>query len=124
MNVVVMVLVLAGCGSQTTVVDRSGTGAVIGHALAGPTCPVANENVPGCEAVPVAGTVQLTTGGHVEATAPLDAGGAYAANLPPGTYQLTVDVDGRTFPVCPPQRAVVTAGAETVVDYSCDTGIR
>ena len=117
-------IAVMGCGSPASSVDPPGTGAVIGHALAGPTCPVAGTGGPDCEVVPVAGTVEFRQGGRIIASVPLDANGAYSATLEPGTYQASIAVQGRTLPVCPEHDASVVGGRETVLSFSCDTGIR
>lgn len=119
----VSVLLLAGCGSGVSH-PSAATGRVRGHALAGPTCPVERPGQPDCEPAPVDGVVEFVRDDRVVSSAPLDAAGAYAAEVPVGTYQVTVDVGGGPFPTCEPLDVEVTTGAAVVADISCDTGIR
>ncbi len=120
--VVAALSLLVACGATE---PQSGTnGRVSGHALAGPTCPVEQPGDPNCQPKPVQGSVQFAQGEHVVSAVRIDASGAFAAEIPAGTYTVTVDTGGNAFPVCAPVGVEVRADADAVVDISCDTGIR
>ena len=120
--VVAAVSLIVGCGTTS---PRSGSnGRVSGHALAGPTCPVEQPGDPNCQPKPVQGSVQFAQGEHVVSSARIDASGAFAAEIPVGTYTVTVDTGDNAFPVCAPVEVEVRADAEAVAEISCDTGIR
>ena len=129
MIVVAALSLIGGCGaassqSGTTGSHTGATGRVSGHALAGPTCPVERPGDPNCQPRPVQGSVRFARGGHVVSSNPIDAAGAFAAEIPAGTYTVTVDTGENPFPVCTPVEVEVRANADAVVDISCDTGIR
>jgi hypothetical protein len=90
-------------------------------AHAGPTCPVERPDEP-CPDVPVDATVRVSANGVDVATGRTDATGTYSADLPPGTYRVTVDT-GSMLPRCEPVDAEVI-DRDITVDVSCDTGIR
>ena len=120
--VVATLSLIGGCGAASS---QSGTtGRVSGHALAGPTCPVERPGDPNCQPRPVEGSVHFAQGDHVVSSAPIDAAGVFAAEIPPGTYTVTVDTGDNPFPVCTPVEVVVRADADAVIQISCDTGIR
>ena len=120
--VVAAVSLIVGCGTTS---PRSGSnGRVSGHALAGPTCPVEQPGDPNCQPKPVQGSVQFAQGEHVVSSARIDASGAFAAEIPVGTYTVTVDTGDNAFPVCALVEVEVRADADAVVEISCDTGIR
>ena len=120
--VLAAVSLLVSCG---TAGPQSGSnGRVTGHALAGPTCPVEQPGDPNCQPKPVQGSVEFAQGQHVVSSARIDASGAFAAEIPAGTYTVTVDTGDNAFPVCVPVEVEVRADADAVVDISCDTGIR
>ena len=127
--VVAALTLIGGCGSASSQSGTAGpgggtTGRVSGHALAAPTCPVERPGDPNCQPRPVQGSVRFAQGGHVVSSNPIDATGAFAAELPVGTYTVTVDTGDNPFPVCTPVEVEVRADADAVVDISCDTGIR
>ena len=96
---------------------------VEGGVTAGPTCPVQR---PGqsCPPAPVAGAVDaLDNSGQVVASSVIGSDGAYQLSLPAGSYTLHVRHDGM-YPRCPDVSAMVSDGAMTHVDISCDSGIR
>ncbi len=113
---------ISGCGTDTPLSDSIGR--VSGHALAGPTCPVELPGDPNCQPNPVQGSVQFSQGEDVVSSISLDAEGGFAAEVPAGTYTVTVDTGDTPFPVCTPVDVEVQADADAVVDISCDTGIR
>ena len=120
--VVAAVLLIVGCG--TTGPQSGSNGRVSGHVLAGPTCPVERPGDPGCRPKPVQGSVQFAQGEHLVRSVRIDAGGAFVAAIPAGTYTVTVDTGGNAFPVCAPVEVEVRPDAEAVAEISCDTGIR
>ena len=130
--VAALTMQIGGCGSAssqsgTTGPQTGANGPVTGHALAGPTCPVERPGDPNCQPRPVQGSVRFAEGGHVVSSNPIDATGAFVAELPAGTYTVTVDTGDNPFPVCTPVEVEVLladADADSVVDISCDTGIR
>ena len=120
--VVAALSLLVACGATG---PESGTnGRLSGHALAGPTCPVERPGDPNCQPKPVLGSVQFAQGEHVVSTVRIDASGGFAAEIPAGTYTVTVDTGDNPFPVCAPVEVEVRADANAVVEISCDTGIR
>ena len=120
--VVAVVSLIVGCGAAS---PQSGSnGRVSGHALAGPTCPVEQPGDPNCQPKPVQGSVQFAQDEHVVSSVRIDASGAFAAEIPAGTYTVTVDTGDNAFPVCTPAEVEVRTDADAVVEISCDTGIR
>ena len=127
--VVAALSLIGGCGAASSQSGTTGpqggtTGRVSGRALAGPTCPVERPGDPNCQPRPVQGSVRFAQGGRVVSSDPIDASGAFLAELPAGTYTVTVDTGENPFPVCTPVEVEVRADADAVVDISCDTGIR
>ena len=120
--VVAAVSLIVGCGAASP--QRSSNGRVSGHALAGPTCPVEQPGDPNCQPKPVQGSVQFAQGEHVVSSVRIDASGAFAAEIPVGTYTVTVDTGDDAFPVCALVQVEVRAGTDAVVEINCDTGIR
>jgi len=92
---------------------------------AGPTCPVERPDEP-CPDVPVRGTVQVrlagATDGEVQVSGPTDTAGNYRAELPAGSYVVTVDT-GAPLPRCEAQTFTVL-DRDVEVDIPCDSGIR
>ena len=121
-TVVAAVSLIVGCGAASP--QRGSNGRVSGHVLAGPTCPVEQPGDPNCEPKPVQGSVQFAQGERVVSSARIDARGAFAAEIPVGTYTVTVDTGDNAFPVCAPVEVEVRADADAVAEISCDTGIR
>jgi hypothetical protein len=116
------VLLMVGCGSVSRQPDSNGR--VNGHALAGPTCPVEQPGDPDCRPVPVQGIVQFEQGDNVVTSVQINDSGGFAAEIPAGSYTVTVDTGDNPFPVCPPVEVDVRADVDAVVEISCDTGIR
>lgn len=119
----VAVLALISCGSDHGIGSEP-TGRVVGHVLAGPTCPVERPGGPACPPAPVAGLVEFVQDGRIVTSVSTDAEGGFEHELPAGTYTVSVDVGDRPFPVCGSVDVEVVADAETNVDIDCDTGIR
>ncbi|MEP7113997.1 MAG: hypothetical protein ABI862_12080 [Ilumatobacteraceae bacterium] len=119
---VAAVSLIVGCGVASP--QRSSNGRVSGHALAGPTCPVEQPGDPNCQPKPVQGSVLFAQGEHVVSSARIDPSGAFAVEVPVGTYTVTVDTGDNAFPVCAPIEVAVRAEADAVAEISCDTGIR
>lgn len=118
---------LAGCGTEGSAPagDQSG---VAGRVHLGPQCPVETAGDP-CADEPAAGvdvTVaeqlpgELYAAGEVVATTTTDADGRFRVEVPPGRYVVTADA-GMS---CELMDARVMAGAYSLVDVPCDTGIR
>ena len=133
------VTLLTGCGSSEKATTNgssssatsstkgtnqaSGSAGVTGHVTAGPTCPVQRQDQP-CPTAPVQARVEAVDGsGQSVAHTDSDAQGAFTLDLAPGEYTLRV-VTNAAYPRCPDTPAVVTEGARTQIDITCDTGIR
>lgn len=111
----------AGTGGGST--DVSG---VVGRAVSGPTCPVAQPNDPTCDPAPVPGAIlviRAADGAEVGATE-TDANGQFVLELPPGDYVLEPQpVEGILgTPASIPFR--VTPDERPFLDVTYDTGIR
>jgi hypothetical protein len=119
---VVAVSLIAGCGSDSPRIGSNGR--VTGHVLAGPTCPVEQSSDTKCQPKAVQGSVQFEQDGDVVGTIDIKIDGAFATEIPAGSYTVTVDVGDNIFPVCSPVEVEVQANADAVVEISCDTGIR
>ena len=117
----IALLLIANCADNKPI---DSYGHVRGTALAGPTCPVEQIGDTNCQPKPVQGEVQFIQDGEVVDTALIDANGKFAADIPIGSYIVTVDVGDNIFPTCPPVEFEVRGEIETVVDLNCDTGIR
>ena len=115
-------VLLGACGN--TAAPAGPLGSVLGTALQGPTCPVERPGDPACAPRPVVGTVEFRQTNRVVATAAIDSAGAFVAELPPGSYTVTVNVGTNQFPACAPTELRVTAAMTTTVAVACDTGIR
>ena len=119
---VVASMLLGACGESST--PAAAVGSVRGTALQGPNCPVERPGDPACAPRPVVGTVEFRQTNRVVATAVIDSTGAFRAELPAGSYTVTVNVGTGPFPTCPPTELSVTATAIATVTVRCDTGIR
>jgi len=103
-------------------------GTVSGRVLLGPTCPVMkNPPDPACADKPYQTTIQIIKVNSPQA-APFkvissDQQGNYSVTLPAGEYNFQPQ-GANILPRCTAQDITVTAGANLVVDFSCDTGIR
>jgi hypothetical protein len=99
------------------------TARIEGRVLAGPTCPVESPGAE-CDPVPWTGTVRATgeDGGVYETET--DDGGAYAIDLPPGTYVVVAVTGSGAPPTGVPQTVPVVEGQPLRVDLEVDTGIR
>ena len=125
---VAIVLLVVACAPGPTAPPAGSQVHVSGHVVAGPTCPV--ERIPpdpACAPRPVAdATVRIigTTTGAMVVEAVTDADGAYAVEVPPGSYRLE---GGAGMPgIGPPAPVPFTAveGVPMTVDLPVDTGIR
>ena len=109
-------------GSPAPVTFATG---IRGVALAGPTCPVARPNDPGCAGRPVTGAVihVIAADGVEAATLTTDASGGFAVELTPGSYRVIADgVEGLMR--SPEPVSVTVKGSVVDVQLSYDTGIR
>lgn len=105
----------------------TGTGTLRGTVTIGPNCPVARENVscpPSPEAYTSREVAVTNASGTVVAKTHFATDGTYHFTLSPGTYSLNVTSTGAGYSKELPQSVVITAGQETTVDFSLDTGIR
>ncbi|MGH9275771.1 MAG: META domain-containing protein [Acidimicrobiales bacterium] len=106
--------------STSSTTSQSG---VRGTITAGPTCPVERPDQP-CPPQPLAVHIlAIGSDGTTVAETESAGDGSYQMALPAGHYTLRVDTGG-TFPTCPDSEVTVEAGAQAVVDITCDTGIR
>lgn len=120
--VAIALLTLAGCSDNNRA--NNSFGHVRGTVLAGPTCPVEQTGDTNCQPKPVQGVVQFRQDGDVVDTALIDENGEFAADIPIGSYTVTVDIGDNIFPICSPIEIEVRPEIETVADINCDTGIR
>lgn len=104
------------------------TSGVSGYVHVGPTCPV--EKVPAdpkCADKPgVDLNVLIKREGETAAVASLttDDSGRFRASLPAGSYIASVDNGGAALPNCAENSFKIKSGEFTVIDISCDSGIR
>jgi len=123
-----VVLLVAGClGAPSP--PATATSGFYGVAMLGPTCPVQRDPPdPACADKPYNGTLALTTsdGARTVTTFQPDAQGAFNVSVAPGTYDVQrADAGASSLPRCAAERPiVVTQGAWTLANVSCDTGIR
>ncbi|HEV7663169.1 MAG TPA: hypothetical protein VGQ62_06510 [Chloroflexota bacterium] len=107
--------------------DASGS-FLVGQVLIGPICPVVRIGQGNqCADQPYAGTLSVrTTSGDQEVTQVLaDAQGAFATELPPGTYEIVpLSPPGAILPRGIPQTVTLDAGQTTTVEVHYDSGIR
>lgn len=113
--------------STTTTVLPSNSG-IQGKVSLGPMCPVMRDPPdPNCDDKGYQTNVQIIAVGSPKsspyATVQTDKDGAYKIMLPPGKYAVQ-PVGGNTFPYCGMQEVTVKSGVVSVVNVSCDTGIR
>ena len=108
--------------------SRPASTGVAGRILLTSLCPVGGGTCPAPK--PTEGTVRIETvtgkgggGGQVVARANSDGNGNYAAEIPPGRYQLIAENSGG-YPVAKPSVATVEAGVVTQTDVYLDSGIR
>ena len=77
-----------------------------------------------CEPKPVQGNVQFTQGDKVVSSVGINEAGDFEIEIPAGTYTVTVDTGDNIFPMCSPVEVEVQPNLDSVVEISCDTGIR
>ncbi len=117
----------------TCIADSSGGGGILpynsgvrGTVLTSPTCPVEqNPPQPQCAAQPYATTVAVFRANNSVtpfATTRSGIDGSFQISLPPGQY--TLGAGESMLPRCEHPSATVGATGYTVVNISCDTGIR
>lgn len=95
-----------------------------GTVSAGPTCPVERVGDP-CPPRPVQTALQLrTAAGTVVASGSSGGDGGFSIAAPPGSYTLETPPGSSAYPRCQPVQVTVTTGTYTLVDMTCDTGIR
>ena len=111
---------------KTLSVGAGGSG-VSGYVHVGPTCPVQQYPPdPNCADLPlVDGTVALSRSDSaiVVAQGRTDRTGHFTITVPAGSYKVTTSV-GSPLPRCQETEAAVPVGDFTVIDISCDSGIR
>ncbi len=115
-------MLVSACGDTVPTVGP--VGAMRGTALAGPTCPVERPGDPSCVARPVVGIVEFRQNDRLIATRVIDATGGFTAELPVGTYTVSVNAGTKPFPTCAPTELTIAAATTATVDVRCDTGIR
>ncbi|HEY3144495.1 MAG TPA: hypothetical protein VGJ86_25420 [Acidimicrobiales bacterium] len=94
---------------------------VFGKVTAGPTCPVAQAELP-CDPRPVDAEVEARTSvGEVAGSTHTDATGAFS--LAPASYTLTA-VTRAALPRCQAVPVTVASGPPMQANIDCDTGIR
>ena len=117
---------ISGCGEQISPAE-SGSG-IAGVVRLGPQCPVEVEGQP-CPDIPAPGVRvliaqqlpgELYGAGDRAAETTTDTKGRFRVAVPPGAYVVTAEA-GMS---CEFMDAVVAAGAFTVINVPCDTGIR
>jgi hypothetical protein len=116
----------AGCGPPQ---DHPSDGvALVGRAVAGPTCPVVTEPPdPSCEDRPVAGAkiVVRDEAGEMVATAETAEDGTFSVSVAAGRYQLVPQpVEGLLGTAAPVEVVVPDEGMPEPVIIFYDTGIR
>lgn len=128
LTIVVAVSFLAGCGDQGDPGPTRDQSGIAGRVHLGPQCPVEIVDDP-CADKPAAGSKVTVAkqlpgdsyaGGEVVARTTTDADGTYRVTVAPGNYVVTADA-GMS---CELMDARVTAGAYSMVEIPCDTGIR
>jgi hypothetical protein len=122
-SLLLLAVILAGCGTAASPPVPASSGTVIGRVLAVPGCPVERANSP-CPGIPVRGArVRALRGGKVVAAVRSRSGGAFQFRLGAGTYTLTA-VNAGGYPSA--ARAVITVrpGARVSVTLTVDSGIR
>ena len=102
------------------------TGTISGTITTSPTCPV--ERIPpepGCAPRPYATSIEIKQIGKtfILKTIKSDDLGKFNTELPLGSYELK-PAGGSVFPSCGSTTVQVESGQNSVVDISCDTGIR
>jgi len=104
------------------------TGTISGRVTMGPTCPV--ERVPpepGCAPKPLATSINIREVGKqkISKTIQSDSSGAFKTALSVGSYELeTFNNNGAILPRCEKVTVLVKEDQNSIVDISCDTGIR
>ncbi len=119
--------------SATIVVSKNpvsvSSSGINGYIHIGPTCPVEMYPPnPNCADKPFANAkvnAVIKSSGALAKTVKSDAGGNFYMTLSPGTFIIKVSAEsGASLPRCEDTEAVVTANNFTVLNISCDTGIR
>lgn len=114
-------LVLAACGTQSPTPVKPAYGTVVGHIRAYPCAPVQRPASP-CAGRPAAHVeIDFSLGSGAPVRGITDTEGAYAVQLAPGTYQVSV---GLVRLLSGAKTVTVTAGATVTEDFVFDSGIR
>src|SRR3989344_944214 len=97
-----------------------------GYVHMGPTCPVEKDPPdPACADKPYANaTVTLTGKTGTSFRGVTDAHGQFHIVTPPDTYTVKISPQNGGLPRCTERSAAVVTGLFTIIDISCDTGIR
>ena len=110
-------------GVPALVVPGYGPG-IAGHVFEGPVTPVCRPNVPCTKPFADASVLILDrTDRETVGEAVSNTGGSFVVSVPPGAYVVHVGTVG-IFPRCPEVQATVGQLDFTLVQLSCDTGIR
>ncbi len=125
--VVFAIVVFAGCLSAPAPAGPSDSG-IYGVAMIGPTCPVMRDPPdPDCRDQPFEGEFAITNveGSRVIKTFSSNAEGAFNVSLEPGEYAIRLARESSSPPTCANVEPVrVSAEARTLVNVTCDSGIR
>ncbi len=116
-------LLLTACASGPSGGGSAESG-IRGTVIAGPQCPVVQENSP-CPDEPVDGAaIEVFRDGVVVQTATSGADGTFEIGLDPGTYEVRAVPTSNVGMSAKPVSVVVEKGVFAAVDLVIDTGIR
>jgi carboxypeptidase family protein len=120
--IAIAALLVAACGTQQAPAQQPTFGTVTGHVLGYPCAPVQRIGASPCAGRPAAHVeVDFRLGSASPVRGITNTDGAYAVQLAPGTYDVSVSalrvLNG-------PKTVKVTAGKTVTVDFVFDTGIR
>lgn len=113
----------AECPSPTPIPTVS-KGYLIGQVTLGPTCPV--ERIPPdpqCAPKPYSTLLDISSVHNFFIEVHTDVQGMFRMQLLPGAYTIMIRAT-ELYPRCESKEVVITAGATTTIEISCDTGIR
>ena len=117
----IAVLLLAACGAQSAGTVTPSTGTVTGHVRAYPCAPVQRVGSP-CAGRPAAHVeIDFRLGSHAPIRGITDSDGAYAVQLAPGIYQVSI---GLVHLLSGAKTVTVTGGHTVTDDFVFDSGIR
>ncbi len=104
------------------------TGSISGHVTMSPICPVERiPREPQCEPKPYSTSIHIREEGKqkIVKTIQSESSGAFSTNLSPGLYELeAVTANGAILPKCTKMIVLVKPAENSIINISCDTGIR